>query len=186
MPVPEGLTGSGIQGTIVRISALQIILPSWDPGPPPAARPARSNSLLAEQGDAPARTEFGARYEDGRGGLEQNDAEAFGGFAWPPTQRDADAQHRLCMLYAEGRGVEQNDAEALRWIRLAATEQDHAGAQSSLGFMYAYGRGVEQDDAAARRLYRLAAEQDNAAARRCPSTASVTCTIWFRRGSGRR
>ena len=25
--------------TIVRISALQIILPSWDPGPPPAARP---------------------------------------------------------------------------------------------------------------------------------------------------
>ena len=27
------------RGTIVRISALQIILPSWDPGPPPAARP---------------------------------------------------------------------------------------------------------------------------------------------------
>ena len=30
--------------TIVRISALQIILPSWDPGPPPAARPLEQRS----------------------------------------------------------------------------------------------------------------------------------------------
>ena len=32
--------------TIVRISALQIILPSWDPGPPPAAPPLEQGGLL--------------------------------------------------------------------------------------------------------------------------------------------
>ena len=55
----------------------------------------------------------------------------------------------------------QDDAEALRWYRLAA-EQGDASAQFRLGFTYGTGRGVPQDDAEALRWFRLAAEQGNA------------------------
>ena len=33
---------------------------------------------------------------------------------------NANAQHNLGALYVEGRGVPQNDAEAMKWYRLAA------------------------------------------------------------------
>ena len=78
-------------------------------------------------------------------------------------QGDADAQFNLGDMYANGRGVPQDDAEAVRWYRLAA-EQGHASAQFDLGFGYANGRGVPQDYAEAVRWYRLAAEQDDASA----------------------
>ena len=64
-------------------------------------------------------------------------------------------------MYAEGEGVPQDDAEAVKWYRLAA-EQGYAAAQSTLGFMYAEGRGVPQDYAEAVKWYRLAAEQGDA------------------------
>ena len=69
-------------------------------------------------------------------------------------QGDADAQFTLVQ-------VRQDDAEAVRWYRLAA-EQGHATAQTNLGFRYDNGRGVPEDDAEAVRWYRLAAEQGNA------------------------
>jgi uncharacterized protein len=46
-------------------------------------------------------------------------------------------------MYATGRGVAQDDAEAA-WYRKAA-EQCHADAKYNLGFMHFYGRGVLQD-----------------------------------------
>ena len=61
---------------------------------------------------------------------------------------DAEAQYNLGIMYAQGLGVPQDDAEAVRWYRLAAA-QGNAGAQSYLGFMYDDGRGVPQDDAEA-------------------------------------
>ena len=51
-------------------------------------------------------------------------------------------------MYANGRGVQQDDAEAVTWYR-KAIDQGAAEAQLSLGFMYAEGRGVQQDDAEA-------------------------------------
>ncbi len=48
----------------------------------------------------------------------------------------ASAQYVLGSMYAQGRGVPQNYAEAARWYRKAA-EQEIAGAQSSLGALYA-------------------------------------------------
>jgi TPR repeat protein len=39
-------------------------------------------------------------------------------------------------MYADGVGVARNDAEAVRWLRLAA-EQGHPLAQATLGFAYA-------------------------------------------------
>ena len=61
-------------------------------------------------------------------------------------------------MYADGRGVLKDDAEAVRWYRLAA-DQGLAVAQNSLGFMYANGEGVLKDDAEAVRWFRLAADQ---------------------------
>ena len=68
------------------------------------------------------------------------------------------AQFNLGVMYAEGRGVSQDDAAAVYWYRLAA-DQGLAEAQFNLGVMYAEGRGVSQDDATAARWYQLAAAQ---------------------------
>ncbi len=89
--------------------------------------------------------------------------EAFAGMVALAESGDQIAQANLGWMYANGRGVEQNDAEAVRWYRKAA-EQGYASAQYNLGWMYANGRGVEQNDAEAVRWYRKAAEQGYASA----------------------
>ena len=66
-------------------------------------------------------------------------------------------------MYATGRGVLKDEAEAVRWYRLAADQGD-ADAQLNLGVMYDNGRGVLKDEAEAVRWYRLAADQGDAAA----------------------
>ena len=53
------------------------------------------------------------------------------------------AQNHLGALYAYGRGVPQDDAEAVRWYRLAA-EQGNADAQNNLGAFYAGGRACSE------------------------------------------
>ena len=58
-------------------------------------------------------------------------------------------------MYADGRGVPQDDAEAVRWYRLAAA-QGLALAQCNLGIMYDNGRGVPQDDVSAHMWFNLA------------------------------
>ena len=63
-------------------------------------------------------------------------------------------------MYDEGRGVEQDATEAVRWYSKAAA-QGYADAQVNLGLMYEKGRGVAQDHDEAARLFRAAAEQGN-------------------------
>ena len=58
-------------------------------------------------------------------------------------QGHASAQCNLGVIYANGRGVEQNDAEAVRWYDLAA-EQGNASAQYNLGIRYAKGKTTGQ------------------------------------------
>ena len=57
---------------------------------------------------------------------------------------DDAAQNNLGFMYDNGRGVPQDDVEAVKWYRMAA-EQGLASGQNNLGFMYANGRGVPQD-----------------------------------------
>jgi serine/threonine protein kinase/TPR repeat protein len=76
----------------------------------------------------------------------------------PLARDDANAQFKLGMLYLQGRGVGQDDAEALRLFRLAA-DRGHAKAQLSVGEMHATGRGVARDEAEAGRWYQKAAAQ---------------------------
>ena len=59
-------------------------------------------------------------------------------------QGDDFAQVRLGYMYAEGRGVKRDEAEAVKWYRKAA-EQGIVLAQSKLGLMYAQGQGMIQD-----------------------------------------
>ena len=99
---------------------------------------------IAGQGDAPAQTELGERYETGRDGVQQDDGMAVSWFRRAADQGFAAGQAALGLMYANGRGVAQDDGEAVTWIRRAA-EQGYATGQANLGFMYENGRGVRQD-----------------------------------------
>jgi len=57
---------------------------------------------------------------------------------------DAHGQWELGSMYAEGRGMEKDKAEAAKWYAKAA-EQGDAKKQRELGFMFAHGWGVEKD-----------------------------------------
>ena len=85
---------------------------------------------------------------------------------WKPLadQGHAGAQLNLGVMYYNGYGVPEDDAEAAGWFRLAA-DQGLADAQNNLGVMYASGEGVVEDDAEAVRWYRLAADQGHAGRR---------------------
>ena len=66
-------------------------------------------------------------------------------------------------MYGNGNGVPQDDAEAVKWYRLAA-EQGDARAQNNLGVSYEFGEGVPQDDVTAHMWWNLAAANGNPAA----------------------
>jgi uncharacterized protein len=61
-------------------------------------------------------------------------------------------------MYALGKGVEQDDREAVKWFRLSA-EQGDPTAQTMLGAMYEWGRGVTQDYGEAMNWLRAASDQ---------------------------
>ncbi len=61
-------------------------------------------------------------------------------------------------MFDRGKGVPQDDAEAVRWYRRAA-EQGYARAQFNLGLMYRKGQGVLRDYVQAHKWISLAAAQ---------------------------
>ncbi len=69
------------------------------------------------------------------------------------------AQNDIGDLYANGRGVPQDYAQAMAWYRKAA-DQGNAVAQYNVGSLYERGQGVPQDIAQALAWYRKAADQD--------------------------
>lgn len=60
------------------------------------------------------------------------------------NQGDTEAQNRLGELYAKGRGVQQDYAQAREWYGKAAS-QGHPLAQNNLAELYFAGLGVSQD-----------------------------------------
>jgi TPR repeat protein len=71
---------------------------------------------------------------------------------------DAQAQFELGRAYEDGKGVAQDDEQAVQWFRKSA-DQGNAQAQNALGVMYALGRGVQRDKEEAVRWYKKAAKQ---------------------------
>ncbi len=76
----------------------------------------------------------------------------------PAEAGDANCQFGMGQLYSNGFGVDLDDAQALHWYELAAT-QGHAKAQYRLAIMHQNGWGVPQSDEEAEKWYLMAAEQ---------------------------
>ncbi|NWB66891.1 tetratricopeptide repeat protein [Pseudomonas sp. I8001] len=68
-----------------------------------------------------------------------------------------DAQALLGQILLEGRGIERDEALAMRWFRIAA-QGGHLMARNMLGRCLEHGWGCEADAVAAAREYRRAAE----------------------------
>ena len=85
---------------------------------------------------------------------------------WKPLaeQGNASAQNNLAAMYENGRGVPQDDAEAVKWYRKAA-DQGYTVAQNNLAFMYANGLGVPQNNVLALMWYCLAAANETESVR---------------------
>lgn len=79
---------------------------------------------------------------------------------WRPIAEkgDARAQTAIGIMYAEGKGVPVDYAQAVQWLQLAAN-QGSADAQGILGGMYEEGKGVRRDCSKAVKWYQLAADQ---------------------------
>ena len=73
-------------------------------------------------------------------------------------QGNAEAQVNLGVMYTNGKGVAQDDRQAVAWYRKAA-DQGNAEAQYNLGVAYENGIGVPQDYRQAVAWYRKAADQ---------------------------
>ena len=78
-------------------------------------------------------------------------------------QGDAKAQNLVGEALADGRGVQRNDFDAVRWFQKAAL-QGLVDAQYNLSVMFANGQGVRQDDTETVKWSRLAAKQGHAGA----------------------
>ena len=91
-------------------------------------------------------------------------------------QGDATAQYNLGLLYANGQGMPQDDAQAGKWYAKAAL-QGHAKAQVDLGALCIKGQDIPQDYTMASSLCRLAADQGNA-------LAQVKLGRMYERGKG--
>ena len=74
---------------------------------------------------------------------------------------EADAQYKLGVMYSDGRGVAQDEAQATAWYRKAAA-QGHSDAQFCLGVKYQNGLGLPKDDVQAVLWYCRAAENEHA------------------------
>ncbi len=85
-------------------------------------------------------------------GVPQDFAKAREWWEKAAAQGNADAQHRLGLLYYEGYGVRQDYARAQEWFEKAAA-QGYAQAQCNLGLLYANGHGVRQDNATAKEWF---------------------------------
>ena len=75
-----------------------------------------------------------------RSALANDEGTAFRLCAEIAAQGDPEAQSELGKMYAEGRGVTQDDVQAFCWIEKAAL-QGYAQAQYNLGILYERGRG---------------------------------------------
>lgn len=91
------------------------------------------------------------------------DSDSFAELRAEADQGRADAQAVLGWCYSEGKGVPQNQAEAVRWYSKAAN-QGNAGGQFRLGFHYLSGLGVEKNEKEGVKWLMKSAMQGNAEA----------------------
>ena len=72
--------------------------------------------------------------------------------------RDPQARYTIGSMYFTGKGLVENEAEALVWYKLAA-DGGHADAQYALANIYHYGHGIVADECEALYYFQKAADQ---------------------------
>lgn len=112
---------------------------------------------LGNAGNAGARFNLGALYEQGNG-VPKDYARAVNWYREAADQGDAEGQFRLGGMYYEGHGVPIDAVQVANWYRKAA-EQGHSKAQYGLGVLYSNGDGIPKDHVEAANWYKKAAEQ---------------------------
>jgi TPR repeat protein len=102
---------------------------------------------------------MGAAYESGKGGVEQDFAQALAWLSRSANQGNADAQYLLGHMFEDAKGVPQDYAQAGRWYRAACEHRpDYGGAGqgcNSLGVLYLTGHGVKQSRVEAYKYFKL-------------------------------
>jgi hypothetical protein len=108
----------------------------------------------------------------------------------------AEAQGKLALMYAQGKGVTQDYVEAAKWLREAA-EQGDGLAMFYLGDMHRQGQGVTRNSVEAVHWYRKGAEAGNVSAQNSlgimlisgdgvfldPIEAANEAAKWFRKAA---
>jgi hypothetical protein len=141
---------------------------------PQGAGPAGAGYDPLETGLPPAQAEHAMRdraarwFEDGElrffGELvAQSFKEAVEFYRMAAEYGHAEALYSLGYHYAQGLGVERDEAAALDFYRRAA-QAGSAPAMNNLAYLYDVGEGVPRDEDEALRLYRLAVDGGDAAA----------------------
>ena len=111
----------------------------------------------ADDGNGAAMALLGRMYEDGRGGLTQDDMEAVQWYRRGAQAGNGAAMASLGYMYEKGRGgLAQNIGEAKQWYRRGADTGDHF-AMYYMGRAYEFGVGVNPDRDAAAKWYRKSA-----------------------------
>ena len=88
----------------------------------------------AENGDITGQRNLGISYYYGMGGLTQDYKESARWLKEPADYGDVDSQFLLGVQYYYGRGVEEDEAKAVYYFRLAARQGDQ-GAQDALNLL---------------------------------------------------
>lgn len=103
-------------------------------------------------------------------GFGRNNVRTFWHYQEAAQRGDTTAQNNIGVMYANGRGVDQDYDEAINWFRQAA-QHGNTTAHNNLcrvyihrGWRYANGRGVDQDDTQAFNWFRQAVLQGDAEA----------------------
>jgi uncharacterized protein len=84
--------------------------------------------------------------------------------SWRPlaVQGNPVAQNNLGIMYLDGKGVQQNTSEAVRYLSLSAAAGSSLG-QNNLGGLYRDGKGVPRDFGKAAQWFAASASQGNSA-----------------------
>jgi hypothetical protein len=107
--------------------------------------------FLVAMGDLPA-----AEFEEAMDALTSGDHhEAYLGFKRLAKHDHVKAQYQLAMLYLFGKGVEQDTARGIEWLKAAAQNGSYLAA-NELGQIYLSGKGVEIDETEAIKWLELA------------------------------
>ena len=170
-PIKRGKTGLilAISGGLLLLAILGVILwqttilsTPWlagDATPPPTPPTVTPDPPSPAPTTAPPAPPSLGTVADGEMAFDQGKYDRARAILLPlAAAGDPVAQFYIGKMYAEGRGIEKDEVQGVKWYRKSA-EQGYAKAENNLGVMYEYGTGVAKDEDEAARWYRKAADQ---------------------------